>query len=78
MVFIYKVHLLKLATTVNIQGQVFGQAGKSRQPAPVVIASTTYSMDKWNPIDMVMLAKCIMTERMMINKFHKVFKTQVT
>ena len=76
MVFIYKVYLFELATTVNAKGQVFSRAGRSRQPAPVVTASTMYSTDKWNPIDMVMLAKRTMTERIIINKFYEVFITQ--
>jgi len=53
---------------------VFGQAAKSRQLALVVTALIIYSMDKWNPIDMVMLVKHIITKRMTINKFYKVFK----
>ena len=45
---------------------------------PVVTALTIYSTDKWNSIDMVMLAKCTMTKRITINKFHKMFKSQAT
>ena len=37
---------------------------------------TIYSTDRWNPIDIVILMKRIMTKRMIINKFYKVFKTQ--
>ena len=35
-------------------------------------------MDKWNLINMVMLVKHIITERIMIDKFYKMFKTQAT
>ena len=63
---------------VNIKGQVFSQTSRSRQPIPVVTVSTTYSTDRWNPIDIVMLIKRTITERMTINKFYKVFKTQAT
>jgi len=54
---------------------VFGRAARSRQLALVVTVLTTYSIDGWNPINMVMLARRIITKRIMINKFHKVFKT---
>ena len=57
---------------------MFGRAGRSKQPVLVVTASTIYSMDRWNLINMVMLTKCMMTKRMIINKFYKVFKTQAT
>ena len=76
LVFIHKVYLLELVTIVNIKGQVFSQASRSRQPTPMVIVLTMYSTDKWNPIDMVMLMKHTMTERMTIDKFHEVFVTQ--
>ena len=75
MVSIHRVHLLKLATIVDIKGQVFGRASRSRQPVLVVTVLTTYSTDRWNLIDMVILIKRTMTERMTINKFYKVFKT---
>ncbi len=78
LVFTHRVHLLKLVIIINIKGQVFGQAGRSRQLAPVVTALIIYSIDRWNPIDMVMLIKYIITKRIIINKFHKVFKTQAT
>ena len=78
LVSIYRVHLLKPATTVDIEVQVFGQAARSRQLALVVTALTTYSTDKWNLINMVILVRHIITKRMTINKFHKVFKAQPT
>ena len=46
LVSIYRVYLLKLAITVDIEGQVFGRAGRSRQLAPVVTTSITYSTDR--------------------------------
>ena len=52
---------------------MFGWAGRFGQPALVVIVLIMYSMDKWNLINMVMLVKCMITERMMINKFYEVF-----
>ena len=61
---------------VNIKRQVFGWAGRSRQLVLVVTVLTIYSTDRWNLIDMVMLIKRIITERMTINKFYKVFETQ--
>ena len=64
--------------TVNTKGQVFGRAGRSRQPVPVVTVLTTYSTDRWNLINIVMLIKRIITKRIIINKFYKVFKTQTT
>jgi len=70
----YRVHLLKPAIIVDIEVQVFGQAARSRQLAPVVTASTIYSTDKWNLINMVMLARRTITKRIIINKFYKVFK----
>ena len=75
MVSTYRVHLLKPAIIVNIKGQVFGQAGRSRQLALVITALTTYSTDRWNLINMVILAKYIITKRMIIDKFYKVFET---
>ena len=57
---------------------MFGQTSRSKQPVLVVTASTTYSTDRWNPINIVMLMKRTMTKRMTINKFYKVFKTQAT
>ena len=75
MVSIYKVYLFKPVIIVNTKGQVFGQAGRSRQPAPIVTASTTYSIDKWNLIDIVILAKHTITEKITINKFYEVFIT---
>ena len=42
----------------------------------VVTISTIYSTDRWNPINIVILTKRAMTERIIINKFYKVFKTQ--
>ena len=45
---------------------------------PVVTILTTYSIDRWNPIDIVILIKRIITEKITINKFYKVFKTQTT
>ena len=59
-----------------MEGQVFSQAGRSKQPILVVTASTTYSTDRWNPINIVMLIKRTMTKRIIINKFYKVFETQ--
>jgi hypothetical protein len=70
----HRVHLLKLATMVDIEVQVFGRAARSGQLALVVTALITYSTDKWNPIDMVILVRRIITKRMTINKFHEVFK----
>ena len=55
---------------------MFGQASRSKQLVLVVTVSTIYSINRWNPIDIIILTKHIMTERMMINKFYKVFKTQ--
>jgi len=75
LVFIYRVYLLELVTIVDIEGQVFGRAGRSRQLALVVTVLITYSMDGWNLIDMVILVKYMITERIIINKFYKVFKT---
>ena len=63
-------------TIVDTERQVFGWAGRSGQPVLVVTVLTIYSTDRWNLIDMVMLTKRIMTERMTINKFYKVFETQ--
>jgi hypothetical protein len=70
----HKVYLLKPATIIDIKGQVFGQTGRSRQLVLVVTVLTTYSMDRWNPINIVILTKHTITERMTINKFYKVFK----
>jgi len=70
----HRVHLLKLAITVDIEVQVFGRATRSRQLAPVVTALTIYSIDKWNPINIVILIRHIITKRITINKFYKVFK----
>ena len=53
---------------------MFGQAARSRQLAPVVTALTIYSTDGWNLINMVMLVRRIITKRIIINKFYKVFK----
>ena len=75
LVSIHRVYLFKPATTVDIEGQVFSQASRSGQLAPVVTASTIYSTDRWNPIDIVILAKRIITKRIIINKFHKIFIT---
>ena len=33
-------------------------------------------MDRWNLINMVILTKHMMTEKIILNKFYKVFKTQ--
>jgi hypothetical protein len=74
LVSIYRVYLLKLAIIVNTEGQVFNQVGKSRQLVLVVTILITYSTDRWNLIDIVMLMKHIMTERIIIDKFYKVFK----
>ena len=74
MVSIYRVYLLKLAIIVDIEVQVFGQATRSGQPALVVTTLITYSMDKWNPINIVILVRRIITKRIIINKFYKVFK----
>ena len=54
---------------------MFSQAGRSGQLAPVVTALITYSIDRWNPINIVILTKHIITKRITINKFYKVFKT---
>ena len=70
----YRVHLLKLATMVDIEVQVFGWAARSGQLALVVTASTTYSIDRWNLINIVILVRRIITKRIIINKFYKVFK----
>jgi len=53
---------------------VFGRAARSGQLALVVTTLTMYSTDKWNLIDMVILARYTITKRMIINKFYKVFK----
>jgi hypothetical protein len=53
---------------------VFGQAARSRQLALVVTALIIYSTDKWNLINIVILARRIITKRITINKFYKVFK----
>jgi hypothetical protein len=53
---------------------VFGRAARSRQPAPVVTALIIYSTDKWNLINIVILVRRIITKRITINKFYKVFK----
>ena len=55
---------------------MFGQTSRFRQPVLVVTVSITYSTDKWNLINIVILTKRTMTERIIINKFYKVFKTQ--
>jgi len=70
----HRVYLFKLATIVNIEVQVFGRAAKSRQLALVVTALTIYSTDRWNPINIVILVRRIITKRIIINKFYKVFK----
>ena len=54
---------------------MFSQVSRSRQLVPIVTVLTIYSTDRWNPINIVMLIKRIMTKRMIINKFYKVFKT---
>ena len=54
---------------------MFGQTSRFRQPVLVVTVSITYSTDKWNLINIVILTKRTMTERIIINKFYKVFKT---
>ena len=53
---------------------MFGRAARSRQPALVVTTLTTYSTDKWNLINIVILVRRIITKRIIINKFYKVFK----
>ena len=53
---------------------MFGRATRSGQLALVVTVLTIYSTDKWNPINMVILARRIITKRIIINKFYKVFK----
>ena len=63
---------------VDIEVQVFGQAARSKQLAPVVTVLTIYSIDKWNLINIVMLIRRIITKRIIINKFYKVFETQPT
>ena len=63
---------------VDIKVQVFGQATRSRQLALVVTALTIYSIDKWNLINIIILTRRIITKRIIINKFYKVFKTQPT
>ena len=78
MVSIYRVHLLKPAIMVDIEVQVFGQAARSGQLALVVTALIIYSTDKWNPINIVILVRRIITKRIIINKFYKVFKAQPT
>ena len=70
----HRVYLFKLATIVNIEVQVFGRAAKSRQLALVVTALTIYSIDRWNLINIVILIRRIITKRIIINKFYKVFK----
>ena len=75
MVSTYRVYLLKLAIIVDIEVQVFSQAARSRQLALVVTALITYSTDKWNPINIVILIKRTITKRITINKFYEVFKT---
>ena len=57
---------------------MFSRASRFKQLVPVVTTSTIYSMDRWNLIDIVILTKYTMTERIIINKFYKVFKTQTT
>ena len=74
----HRVHLLKPATTVDIEVQVFSRAARSGQLAPVVTVLTMYSIDKWNLIDIIILTRRIITKRITINKFYKVFKTQPT
>ena len=74
MVSIYRVYLLKPAIIVDIEVQVFGRAARSRQPALVVTTLITYSIDKWNPINIVILARHTITKRITINKFYNVFK----
>jgi hypothetical protein len=70
----YRVYLLKPAIIVDIEVQVFSRAARSRQLAPVVTILITYSTDKWNPINIVILVRRIITKRIIINKFYKVFK----
>ena len=55
---------------------MFGRASRSKQLVLVVTMSTTYSTDRWNLIDIVILIKCTITKKMTINKFYKVFETQ--
>ena len=74
MVFMHRVHLLKLATIVDIEVQVFGRAARSGQLALVVTALIIYSTDRWNLINIVILIRRIITKRIIINKFYKVFK----
>ena len=57
---------------------MFGQAARSRQLALVVTMLIMYSINKWNLINIVMLVRRIITKRMTINKFYKVFKAQPT
>ena len=57
---------------------MFGRAGRSKQLVLIVTVLTIYSTDKWNLINIVMLMKRIITKRITINKFYKVFKTQPT
>ena len=78
MVSMYKVYLFKLAIIVNIEVQVFGWAARSRQLALVVTMLIIYSIDRWNLINMVILIRRIITKRITINKFYKVFKAQPT
>ena len=63
---------------VDIKGQIFSQTSRSRQPVLVITVSTIYSINRWNPINIVILIKRIITKRITINKFYKVFKTQAT
>ena len=70
----HRVHLLKLATIVDIEVQVFGRAARSGQLALVVTALIIYSTDRWNLINIVILIRRIITKRIIINKFYKVFK----
>ena len=53
---------------------MFSRAARSGQLALVVTALIIYSIDKWNPINIVILARRIITKRIIINKFYKVFK----
>ena len=53
---------------------MFGRAARSGQLAPVVTALITYSTDKWNLINIVILVRRIITKRIIINKFYMVFK----
>ena len=53
---------------------MFGRAARSGQLVLVVTMLTIYSIDRWNLINIVILVRRIITKRITINKFYKVFK----